>query len=79
VIERVLVSTKDSPVPDPESLHLLVPDISISAWTIWVSLDRQVLPYGGGFLDQPDDLMTDLLTLDSMAAAMQRGMDEDEE
>jgi len=35
-------------------------------WLRWRVLDRKFLPCAGGFLDQPEDIMQDLIFLDSL-------------
>jgi hypothetical protein len=35
-------------------------------WLRWRVLDRKFLPYPGGFIDQPEDIMQDLILLDSL-------------
>jgi hypothetical protein len=35
-------------------------------WVRWRALERKHLPYSGGFLEQPESIMADLLQLDSL-------------
>jgi len=61
-----------------EGLPPVVQTFSKDAWDIWVTwrgLDRKHLPYAGGFLDQPDDLITDLMTYDSIFDKITRPSD----
>jgi len=35
-------------------------------WRIYRALGRRHLPYAGGFLDQPADIMNDIILLDGL-------------
>ncbi len=51
-------------LPDEISFHDL--EIAYPVWLRWRALGKTHLPYGGGFLEQPEWLMDDLLTLDAL-------------
>jgi hypothetical protein len=52
-------------------LHLPV-DVIWPVWLIWRSTDRKVMPGPGGFLDQQEALLDDLLLLDALFAKVER-------
>jgi len=49
----------------PPLILLNSPD-AYEIWLRWRVLDRKFLPYPGGFLDQPESIMQDLILLDSV-------------
>jgi hypothetical protein len=56
----------------PDVIHLHDEVEAMAVWPDWVALERKFLPYAGGLVDQPERLMSDLLTLDGLVAKMQR-------
>jgi hypothetical protein len=51
----------------PPVVRLNLPlDIIWDVWVRWRALERKHLPFTGGFLEQPEDMMADLLQLDSL-------------
>lgn len=53
----------------PETIVLNHPR-AYDVWVLWQALDRKFLP--SQILDEPEDLLTDMLTLDSLYNVMER-------
>ena len=58
----------------PAEIRLSSPD-SFDIWLRWRVLEKKHLPYTGGFADQPEALMQDIILLDSVFDQLRKNYD----
>lgn len=61
--EEAAVAGKDPPIEDSDDYDIYDLDSAWLAWQWWNSSDGKTLPNGGGLLEQDEQLINDMMTI----------------